>query len=720
MSGFAGNIADPKKQKHTLLVIRPRVRLTGWTSMGSDVYRAPFALGYVTRAWMVFDNETGLINSGDASPTSGEFWYDHENQYIYVHSSPDDPDDLDYPGVTIEFELHLSDQTFVGPRDPLSAGSQKVTWRGCIQSSPFAQIGSRESIFGFAPMNSSMIDIINDGWMNEFLYGASFNRCPVKGYVLANEDLTSGAVYSEVKEIFRGFTSGMRSNDGTVSITCTDFISFLEKRFDIRTVDMLVGVSLDPRSENTGQEWMLPIIFGMLDRHRPINIDYNSIASETNNRDWVTHQRDFDSAGAAKDDGTLSYVVDHAAANTTTRTYFTTTPKVRIDDNMVIQRAGVDKYVLITDVNEGAKYVDHIADAIGTSVNPGDTATRYFVAGVQLKDPAGIVRYLKPGRDYTMLVDDSNNVRGFVLNDNLETTSGFGNVFDPADWTISCRVYGSKTLEVYSDASTVGELKSRGGVASMAITAIYRLLRLAGMQESEIAESTFQAVDDDSYSIGLSIPADRDARQPPTFREVITKLLTSNLYKIAVMEEGSTLKMGIVAVQPFPANDYSADELNMGALEFEHDYSMAASEVRVKYRRFEAMDTDLDGLGLLEYAAILATSPVAANLHLIAAGQEVETYLTDEIEATELAAHFAFILGDRRGLWTTKLELPYVDKTNLGAVYELTRQQMPGFAYTEGTQRARDLVVAEVNKNSAGVTITFEDQKGIQDNSADW
>lgn len=723
---FAANNENPKIEKHTLLIVKPRIRLTGFEVVSGSVFRAPWPHPYViSRAWKVYDEADGLDISAPNPPNNTSGYYDRAAGYFYVFSeddllAPENPDDYDFPGVTVEFELPLSDQAFTGPRDPLDADSEHVNWIPAMPSSPLAQIGSRETVYGFVPMGSSVIEILNhDAFLNPIAKDASFYRAPMKAYLLANSDLQAGAAYSEVREIFKGFATGFRAGEDKAFVTCTDFISFFDKRITMRKItDTSFGSAIEPRARVTNNEWFIPRVFGIHERFQPIAVDYDASPSETNNRIFVTHERDYALDGSNHDDGDLGYTVDHLAANTTNRTYFTTQPKVRAGDSMIIQRSGVPQYVFVTGV--GANYVDHGADAIGTSVLAGDIATRYFIGTVHLKDQDGNVYTLKAGRDFTRLVDNTNNVRGFILADNLETTYGMLNTpYDPSTWEISCTLYGKKGLDAYEDASAVGAVVDKGGIAAQGISALYRLIVEAGIDQSEIAEGTFQAVQGTSYAMGVQIPPARNVTTETTYRDTINAILTSNLYKLAIMEEG-TLKIGLVEVGPMASVEYRAGELNHKELEFEHDYAKVYSEIFLEYNRVNVVETDPFSTQQTEYASVIAESAAAFSLHFIKNGLEIQTLLVDPDEAEQLAQRFAFMLGERRGFWQISLEQPYTDKSNLGAVYELSRQKMPGAAYVEGTQRAQNLVVVEVNKNSGGVTMTLEDQKGVQDNAADW
>jgi hypothetical protein len=450
--------------------------------------------------------------------------------------------------------------------------------------------------------------------------------------------------------------------------------------------------------------------------YKPINIDYSSTPSTTNNRKWLTHQKDLGTAGTGSD-GTLVYHVNNAATNTAVKSTFIETPLVRIGDTMVIQRSGTNRYARITGVDRAAKTVDH--DAIAGSAAPGDTATRFFVANVDIEDPDGNIYNLKAGRDYTMLIDDTYNIRGFTLINDIEAAFAFSSSpFDPSTWKIRCNVYGRVGGDVYGNADPVSSVVTNGGVSGRTVTAIFHLLQDAYFDVlNELSTTEFQAVEDSSLSIGLVIPDSRETSEAPTYRDTLSRLLTSNLYKLALTEEDDTIKLGITELQPFQAGgDYSADELNHKGLEFTHDYANVVSDVQVSCLPH---DVQFHTEALTKSFAS-AESPAAKNLHFISKLLQVDSLLADEDDAQTLADRLSYALGERRGYYTVDLELPYVNKANLGQSYDLIRQHMPGFSYADGTQHTRQLAIAEVTKNARTVTMTLEDQKGVQDNSANW
>lgn len=733
---FDANLTDPKKEKHTLVVVRPRRRLTGWELYQDNdplaTYRVQVPLGFVTRVWNEYANDDGLYKSGSLALVLlnvNSWYYDADTGYLYFtgfkvgsFGTFADPDDNDLPGLTIEFELNLSDQTFIGPRDPLDATSQKVNWIGCLEASPFAQSGSRQSVYGFFPVNSSSLRLQNaDGWMNEFLYESTFNLAVCKGYILTNADLIEGMALGEVRQVFIGYTKAMRLERFAVSLDCVDTLAFFEKAIALRRINDvdLVTYQVDFRAFLDQTFWYIRRIFGRVEGHRPVNFNFDYTPGTTVNRKWCTHAADeaigsVSGARVFQDDGTLVYSINTGGANSTTRTYLTTAPKCMIDDGVIIKRSGTDRYATVTAV--GPNYIDH--SVISGSAAGGDTVTRPFVAKVTIKNNSQEFLDLLPGRDYDLLVDDTetNRIRGFVLHDNVEA-SMTGAPFDPTSWDVFCTVYGRSELDQFQDASDVGEVSDHGGTVAAGAALIYRLLIDAGFSRDQISDEIFANFVNDSLDVGFAVPEEKESLELPTYAEIIRQILQSCLSKLYVAEDSSGIAIGICDNRPFETpQDYKVTELQHGQLTFEHDYTQIYSDVQVNYNRVEDRNESARAQSKLEEA----DSEVAKSVHFVSQIFQMDSLLYAQADAIKLARRMAYILGDRRGYWTFNFELSFVNKTNLGTAYRIYRQQMPGYPLVENTQRDRELSVIEVNKGPNGVTLTLEDQKGIQDNSGAW
>lgn len=727
---FQEALLNPAIEKQPMVVIRARVRVTGWTAVDSFEFTAPFTRGYVTRVWLEFRNDEGFRRKDSADEVGlvdingvGDFYYDHENRILKV-SSFQNPDDEDYPGITVEFEIPIASYSFCGPRDPLDATSEYVEWHGGLSEVPMAQNGSSESLYGFYPLNQSGINVLNgDGALNELLYGCSFSFGLVKAYIAVDHNVEKAMFRAMVRQVFLGYTDGLRWSDNLLQFSVTDFLRFFDRAYSNLTLrfDSINFPNVEPHNPDSlgfGQyEWYVRRVLGMKDGFRPVNIDYadSASASTSNNRVWVTHLKDGDA-------GSINQVMDHAAANTNTRTYFVDTPQVNVGDWIRLNHASGVRYTEVEVVNRALKYIEH--EPLTRTVASGETIDRSFIGRVIVEDSIGQSWWLEPFVDFTEYTDtvDGIDILGFTMADNWENSQGFtdnGGVFDPAKHKVCVRVYGTKTPLQFPDSDPVSEVVNQGGIAAAAVDILYRLVRDSGFSVNDIDKNTFENIAADSHALGIAIPPDHDQISGfPTYKDMISQVLDSMLWRMAFVEGVDQVKVGLVAVGPFvAAADLDVDETQHAGLDFVQDYGDIYWRVTLQYFRRDEVQIGLDDLAPV---SVVAENLTARDLHFSSKVWNGEILQYDETQAQKIADRLSYALGDRRGLYKTVLDAEFISTANLGASIALIRQQLPGFAYQHGVERERQLMVIEVQNSSRGVSITLEDQKGIQDNSGAW
>lgn len=686
-------------------VIKPRKRLTGWTNVSGSIWSSPFSSARVT---LVYSARNAPLDLATSSALSDGDWY-FDGSTVYVLSISD-PDAFSFPGFTIEFDLYFSDQDYTAPSDPLDTGSKVVDWNGSLISTPNVVNGSSETLYGFTPLVTGSIVIANqDGYMNEFLHDCSFNFSLCKAWINGTQ-------------VFLGYTKGVSlDTDGTLTLSCTDYNYFFDRNINLDVAsptfsyyNTIEHPNLQPEAHVglAGENpWYKRRVFGMVDGHVCVNIDYNATASTTVNRDWAAMFYDGDTVGTIVQD------LDHLAANTTTRTYFEQTPQVNAGDWVVLNNNGTLYYTEVNAVNRALKYIDH--DALGArTFIAADTCTRYFIGRVIVEDSDGQSWWLRPGIDYTVFTDGTNKVAGFIMADNWEAALGFTETpFDPAQHKLFVRVYGAKDLDQYADSTDVGALASQGGVASQAVSLLYKTIIEAGFPASDIDKSSFEDVGADSHSLGYAIPPAAADVSGGTYKEKIDAILSSMLWTLSFVNVGGEMKLGLGAYRPFvSAGDYEADEEEHSNFSFEINYSDVYSNFEVNYFLKES-NIELDET---QNKRLFVTSPVGADLNFASNLYTRDTLHFDSAEAGEFGLRLAYTLGERRGIYKLFLGVDYLNSTNLGTSYNISREQMPGFSFVIGTEQTRQLSVIEVQKDSLGVNISLDDQKGIQDNAGDW
>ncbi len=714
---YAVNIEKAKIEKHALVVVRLRRFITDWTDQGSNIWTAPFDYGFINRLGLTSASD-GYDLAANANVASGEYYYDYRNSLIYLYSAADPAAQNTNLGVLSEYELNLADSQFTGPRDPLDGSSEIVDWVPGLIDIPQCRNGNQDTIFGFNPTQQSDLRIINaDGRFNRDIYDSSFLQCYVKSYICANSDLVEGITNGDVKAVFLGFTNGEISldQDGILSIACSDFFTFFDKPVVLPSkIDSDYGTP-EPGSSDYPEEWYARRVHGMLDGHRPINIDYDATPAVDNNRIWVAMD------GDTIDHPTMTLTVDHLAANGAAITYFTTTPKLNEGDWVELVHAiGGVIPVKVVNVDRDNKFITHAG--VARTVGAGDTCLRYFIADVTVKASNGVNYNLELGVDYFPQNVGPDGLPGFVLEDDWEANVSFvDTIFDPEAHVITCRVYGPQTLPQFPDSDPVGAVVDEGGIVAQAVSILYHWIEESGIDTDLIDKDSFETVGADSHALALCIPDAHDTVDLPTYKEVINRILNSMLWKLSLVTSGNDIKIGLVAVQPFVASaDYEADETQAGALTFKADFKDIYNIFYVNYKRREIPFTTAGSSFIIAASWVFQQSYIASYLHFVDREYSIDSlhYVTTEAQA--ICDRLAYTLGDRRGFYETTLGQEYLDRLSLGDSYDLIRKQLPGFSFDPETDNTRQLSVIEVQKSANGARIVFEDQKGIQDNSGDW
>lgn len=716
---FANNIEDQRIEKHSLVVIRPRKRLTGWNIVSAGIYSIAWDY-FVTRVWESYSNDNGFTEGGSPSVTAGQYYYDFTTQTLYVGVGSD-PDSNTYPGLTVEFELNLSDDQFTGPRNPLNNTTDTIDWIPSLKKIPQTQNGSIDTLYGFSPLIQSNLEVLNgDGRFNILLHETSFLYCPVFAYIMANTDYEKGVLFSDIQQVFIGFSNGIEWRDNSLFIPVIDYNSFFDRSFLLNRMNSTDFPLAEPDSIVEDQEWYIRRIYGMVDTFRPINVDYNATPSTTNNRDWIVRELEDDTNDIA---GNLNYAIDHLAANTSTRTYFTSAHAYNIGDWVILNNNSVNYYVEVEAMDLARTYIDH--EPIVRTVIAGDTATRYDVARVVIMNNDNTIPFwLRPGIDYSMLNDTSKNVVKLILADNWESALSFtdnGGIFDPSKNSIYIRAYSSAWLREYYSSNDVGALAQNSGRSSQAVTSLHRVIQSSGFDISLIDENSFSNAS--NQSLGFAVPSSYSATTLPTYKSVIDQILSSMLWKLSIVSDSTSVKVGLVELSPFASSgDYTADESDHNDLTYKHDYGDIYSDYVFNYAVKERPEEFIGTSSAWDFinGLFVRESLSAKDLHFVSKTFQTTLLQYDPLEASVIADRYSYVLGDRRGFYSIILGQSFLNKSSLSALYLFKKEQLPGFDFEYGTEQQRTLIVSEVQKSSQAVSMVLEDQKGIQDHAGDW
>ena len=707
-----------KIEKIGMVSIHPSRRVTGWVLESAGIYSV--SLPY----YVIEVRSTRLVNEFDESPDNtpavNEYYYDAELKKLYVGFGVN-PDTNTYPGLTVKFQLSLASTYLVHNIEPV-LGGDLVEWLPGLISIPQAQNGSSDYLYGFSPFNESQVRYSNlNGSLSEILHDTSFNLAECRAYTA---DVLNGKV-SNFIQVFLGYTSNFSlDEDGTISISTVDYSKFFEREADFLDqrldsdyvrFNLTSFPNIEPAAIRSGEDngWFIRDVRGMVDGFRAVNVDYSASPTTSNNRRWITH---YHPAGDSV--GSIQQFVDHLAANSTTRTYFVLTPQVNVGDWVVIVNNGVTYRTEVEVVNRGLKYIDH--EPLGArTFTAADTVDRYYIARVIVEDQDGQSWWLEPGLDYTLISDAGSSSVGFLMANNWEASQGFTySPFDPSIHKMYVRVYGSKNLQNYTDATPVGEVVDNGGIRAQAVSLLYNEMASAGFFANYIDINSFDTIGANSHALGYAIPSQHDAARLPRYIDIILPILTSMLWRLSFVQSAGSVFLGITELTPFVSSaDYDALEEDHYGFSYSHDYTDIYKTVLAEYFIKDQSDSSLTDLLPTSFIKI---SLSARDLHGATGQYDVSLLQYDGLEADVIAKRYSYALGERRGFYSIKLGQDFLNNTDLGASYQLYRENLPGYNFTFGDQKSRQLSLIEVQKSTNGVTITLEDQKAIQDNSGDW
>jgi len=712
-------------EKFGQVVIKPRRRILQWTLVGPGPV-PPQQIWSARMDYPVLGVSESLVNSLEytqaasiSAVVDNSYFYDSENKLLYIGDA-NDPGLNNYAGVTVKFLLTLSAKDFVGPSDPIDSTSYNAEWLPGLISLPQSQNGSSDTLYGFVPLSQAVIRYSNaDGLLNEILHDTSFNFSEVSAYV---SNYIDGKFASSLK-VFLGFTSNIFvDSDNILSISTVDYNRFFSREYDfLKTRPSASHVRytvatfplLEPAAyaNGLGKEWFIREVHGMVDGFRPVNVDYNVAASTSNNRKWLTHSLFTGTPGS------IFQMVDNAMANTATRTFLTTVPVLNVGDWVIIVNNGVTYRTVVNAVNRISNYIDHPSLGART-FTAADTLTRYDIARVIIEDRDGVTWQLHPGRDY-ISIGDAVSTNGLLMENNWEAAIGYTHsIFDPAFDNIYVRVYGRKDIDLFQDASPVGLVSENGGIRAEAISLLYQAISDSSFPLQDIDISTFDTAGDSSHDLGYAIPSMHDASKLPKFIDIILPILSSMMWRLSFIQFGADMKLGLIENGPQPGVGYSATEEEYYNYSYNHDYSDLYDTVSFNYFKKERTSVRVDLL--LPNVFVNASNYIARDLHQVTSQYSASLLQYDKVQAQKMADRYAIVLGDRRAFYEINLGDDFIDKTNLSATYQISKEQLPGFDFEFSVNRQRTLSLIEVQKSTNGVTIKLEDQKAIQDRAGEW
>lgn len=398
-----------------------------------------------------------------------------------------------------------------------------------------------------------------------------------------------------------------------------------------------------------------------------------------------------------------------------TQTVFVNDGTVNLNSQTVDLSYFSNNYVIVTAVNRtGSQYVDH--NQVTRTANSSETVTRSYVGNVSLTVD-GIVYPLFLGRDYRNYSDAGSNTVGFSF---ISDMGGSKKLSLPRTWTsadlVFCRVYGPRNTTTLGGSGFGGNSTETDNLTNPIVIITELLKRNLGLAESQINTATLTSLESAITSqIGFSIPQTQGAAFG-SFKDILSKIGASELLSFYINDDNLVdINQITVAVTGKTIED---DELLLDSYSNTYSYKDIISDVFVEYKPSE-VDRLNQASSQLNYQAVQKTSNNAKWLHLQTKQRTFSSLHIYQSDAEDLATRLIAIYGDRQGRAKISVKNRFFD-TQMGDSITLNLEKLPGFEYVSGTLRSRSHKVIGWDKSLNNISITLDDQKGIEDNSGDF
>ena len=681
-----------------MAVMTLKRQVTSWTLESGSVYRSSFNYGYVSSVTV---DGTQLQEGSSSALAAGEFYYDVDNEILYVRTlSGGDPSSN---FVTVFFDLYIATFDKAWHRVPTNSATDFVYWEPIIARSPEVKVTMSEILFGFVPIQSSRIRINNfEHTFERILYDSSFNKGTIKIYHLLGD-----LEIANIRLVFNGFMQNVTYNNNVIDIKLFDRFDIFSTEYrnpdgDQSFLSIADFPSIDPKVIGS------PIrkVYGLVDGVIPINIDYKQDEPTTSdNRDYVVQSGQ-------------SNIADYIAtvgggAHTNTRTYVNDATGFTTGDSVFFNRvSGTDKYFNITNVNYGSNYIEH--PDLSAPMADGDSVSRSFVGSVTIIQ--GQQKY-KPQfqRDYTSNYGLAGGAIGFSFTTSMESNISLPNTLGTGD-QIFCRVYG-QTNNVTLGGPALGTNDDQTGNLTNPIAIMIKLLKELGITESEIEQFSFTSIVSSANTpIGFSIPKNF-REQFPTYKDIIIDILRTIIGRF-FLNNDRKWEISLLS-QITGAADISIDdnEILRNDFDYKFNYDEIFSEVLVQYF-YRERDEDINITNA--YSNVTSQSNVGKYLHEVNKQKVIDSLHIREVDAQDLADRMSDIFGEREGQLTIACKNRFFNTLSNDRI-QVDRKKMPGFAFDNETVYSKKFAVMASQKSLREINFLLDDQKGIQDNnSGNW
>lgn len=669
-----------------MAVLYPKRIQTGFALFFGSVYFHYFDFGIVSS---VSVDGASLALGTSSSLSVGQFFYDFQTQEIYIRLS-----DSSSPAgkmTVIEYEIHVGTKDFDWYRTPLDESSYPTFYEPFIVRSPEIKTSVSGTVFGFAANQKTQIVLSNaTRFFEKHVYDSTFNKCRILVYRVLKE-----LTLENIKLVYSGYMGSVSFQESSVSVQVFNGGDILEKEWR-NTGHSFASVALFPKLDLQRINKAINSIYGVA-TILPFNISYVAQNQTT------TDNRDYLCVGETLSD--ISKTVSVSPASTTTRTYLSSVSGLMIDDSVWIDKAS-DEFVNITAV--GSNYIEHAA--LSAACSSGDLVKRSFIGWVKIvKDK--VTYSPKFGRDYSSLIASTHS--GFSFTTTLEANLVIPSTLSALD-KVFCKVYGKvNTVTLGGNPFSVNDTQT--GTLTNCVAILVDVLKRAGVTESSLDIPAFQhALTVRPEALGFKIPLFAETGFP-FYKTIITEILKSCLLNFFVNDDG---KFSVYPIEPLSAEDFTAtdSEIVEGSSKYSFDYSDVYSDFDLEYN-FEPVSSIGDASEF--WKSELKQSQIAKHLHSISRTFKHKTLLFKAIDAERVCKRISFILGDRSGEFSMILKGEFFS-TQIGSVFLIEKEKLPGFEYETEVLRNRKMIPVSVVKTLKQVNIDLDDQKGIEENSAQW
>ncbi len=703
---FATNIERAAGEITSLLSFRPRMRLQDWdvvaaphASCHSMAWDERFTVGLYDESFTSMDEQESL---DDCEANDGSWFHDRDAGILYANFTAPGPNGR---VITVEFDRFFATKTLNWFRDPRDSSSEDCVWHGGLIQPPVPSQGNSDLLFGYTPISVSAVQLaVPDADVLELLHEWSINASRLKIWQCA------GPIRAEnISEVFTGLAGNYSMQGGVLSIEITDPLALMNQIIEGDVFELADFPNIEPGKVNA------PIrqVYGCVHGFVPVNIDYDGTPSTTVNRDWVV------SAGQANK-AQLVAVIDHlSGSNDGSHSKVDDASGFFPGDSIVVEQTGAPTYgIFVSSVNYLTNVITHTAIAFRT-IAAGDEIRRGFIGNVVIQDEDGQSFSLAYEQDWTEQ-DFAADTKGFSLANGFEVgIPGFPNPFTPGTHQIYVHTYGSTLAPKKLDGITAfGPVADKGGAYSNPIGILWGIFRDEIRTFREVVlldEASWVALGDSiERPVGFALPA-TSSGSFGTWADVIRQLLQCELLRLHILIANGTSTLTITRDSPTGAAAAAAGQEELRAPSWSWSYNDVYDKVRVFYD-FREKDVS-QFFGGIPFAVNLVSN-VARYLHRVSGQLEMSTLQFDNLDAGVIAQQIADILSERRGILTGVLPASFTERV-IGETITYSSKFLPGEAVSEQANE-RPYKLQKHSKSAQGVTVTLEDQKGIEDNAGDF